>query len=237
MPELRIVSTVDELRPEVRARSAADRLDSWKEISAYLRRGTRTLQRWERERGLPVHRLSPGDAGTVFAYRSELDTWMGRPAAPVQNAAPGPSVAVLAFADMSPARDQQCFCEGLVEEILNALARVPAVQVASRTSAFQFRNAPAGSREIGRRLGVRTLVEGSVRQSGTRLRILVRLTDSETGFQLWALSYDRESTDVFALEQELAQDIANRLELTLTTTTGERPHRTPAPDCTPVQNR
>src|SRR6185369_6929111 len=89
------------------------------------------------------------------------------------------SVAVLPFADMSPEQDQAYFCEGVAEEILNALGCVPGVLVASRTSSFRFRTGAAGSREIGRKLGVRTILEGSVRKAAERLRIGVQLTDAE----------------------------------------------------------
>jgi TolB-like protein/Tfp pilus assembly protein PilF len=202
------------------AKSAADRLDSWKEIAGHLRRGARTLQRWEREQGLPVHRLRHDQGSTVYAYKSELDEWMARqspagelPAAAGEEA--GPSIAVLPFADISREKDQEYFCEGMAEEIGNALSRLKGLRVASRTSAFQFRKAPADSREIGRRLRVSTLLEGSVRKAENRLRIVVQLTDAESGYQLWAQRYDREVSDVFAIQEEIAQNIVDTLEVTL----------------------
>ncbi|HVO12361.1 MAG TPA: tetratricopeptide repeat protein [Vicinamibacteria bacterium] len=193
------------------------RLDSWKEIAAYLRRGARTVQRWEREEGLPVHRLRHGTLGSVYAFPAELDQWWtqrsaGRPAA---EAAAEPSVAVLPFADMSRERDQAYFCEGVAEEITNALGRVEGLRVASRTAALHARTGAADSREIARRLRVRTLLEGSVRQSAGRLRIAVELVDAHTGFQLWAERYDRETRHVFAVQDEIARAVVGALRLAL----------------------
>lgn len=215
-------------------RSAADRLDSWKEIAAYLRRGARTLQRWEREQGLPVHRLRHEQGGTIFAYKSELDAWMARQT--TLNHSPeradeeaGPSIAVLPFADISREKDQEYFCEGMAEEITNALSRINGLRVASRTSAFQFRSA-GDSREIGRRLRVSTLLEGSVRKAEDRLRISVQLTDVDSGYQLWASRYDREMSDVFAIQEEIAQNIVDTLKLTLTAEESGALQKTPTRD-------
>jgi TolB-like protein/Flp pilus assembly protein TadD len=216
--------TIEFPQPESGARavkSAADRLDSWKEIAGYLRRGARTLQRWEREQGLPVHRLRHEQGSTVYAYRSELDAWMARQgpevdAPPAAGEEAAPSIAVLPFADISREKDQGYFCEGMAEEIINALSRLKGLRVASRTSAFQFRTAAADSREIGRRLRVGTLLEGSVRKAGNQLRIAVQLTDAESGYQLWSACYDREISDVFAIQEEIAQNIIATLEVELT---------------------
>jgi TolB-like protein len=134
----------------------------------------------------------------------------GDGAAPARDA-----VAVLPFADMSPARDQDHFCEGIAEEIITALARLDGLRVASRISSFQFKGAPLGSREIGRRLGVRHLLEGSVRKSGDRVRVKAELTDVEAGFCLWTDTYDRELKDIFAIQEEIARSIVAALSLTL----------------------
>lgn len=213
-------------------KSAADRLDSWKEIAAHLRRGTRTLQRWEREQGLPVHRLRHEQGSTVYAYRSELDAWMarqqtatGKDSGPAQD--PGPSIAVLPFADISREKDQEYFCEGIAEEILNALARLQGLRVASRISSFQCRNVSGGSREIGRRLRVRTLLEGSVRKAENHLRITAQLTDAETGYQVWTATYDRELSDVFSVQEEIAHHIVRKLEVTLSAEENGTLHQAP----------
>jgi TolB-like protein len=194
--------------------AAEDRLDSWKEVAAYLKRGTRTVQRWEREKGLPVHRLRPEKLGPVFAFKSELDAWWSSSAALEfeTGAELNGSIAVLPFADMSPKNDQTYFCDGLAEEIIHALSRGGNLHVSSRTSSFQFREAQTDSREIGRRLGVATLLEGSVRKWGVRVRVAVQLVDAENGFPLWAASYDRKVRDILAVQEELAQNITGALE-------------------------
>ncbi|MFB3826465.1 MAG: hypothetical protein ACE15B_06830 [Bryobacteraceae bacterium] len=189
------------------------RLDSWKEIAAYLKRGTRTVQRWEREEGLPVHRLVHDKLGSVYAYTAEIDAWFaGRKGEPETKEA---SIAVLPFADMSRERDQGYFCEGMAEEILNALSRVRGLRVASRMSSFQFGAEAADVREVGRRLRVASVLEGSVRKSDGGLRIGVRLSDAATGFQSWSGSYDRPISHVFAVQDEIAMSVARELEVTL----------------------
>ncbi len=127
---------------------------------------------------------------------------------------PMPSIAVLPFADMSQERDQDYFCEGVAEEIITALAQLRTLQVASRISSFQFKGAPLDSREIGRRLGVRHLLEGSVRKAAGRLRISIELTDVEAGFCLWSGRYDREMKDIFAVQEEIAKNVVQAFQLT-----------------------
>lgn len=200
-----------------------ERLDSWKEIASYLNRGARTVQRWEREEGLPVHRLHHEKLGSVYAYRSELDAWWKGRRSKLEDqpladpeAEPEASIAVLPFRDMSRERDQQYFCEGIAEEIIGALSRVKGLRVASRMSSFHISPDAGDTRSIGRQLGVRTLLEGSVRKSGDRLRITVQLADSEKGFQLWSGAYDRDSSDIFAIQEEIARHVAESLEVSLT---------------------
>jgi non-specific serine/threonine protein kinase len=125
------------------------------------------------------------------------------------------SIAVLAFTDMSREKDQDYFCEGIAEEIITALARLEDLRVASRTSSFQFKGAPLGSREIGRRLGVRHLLEGSVRKAGDYVRVTAELTDVEAGFCLWTESYDRSMKDIFAIQEEIARNIVQALQINL----------------------
>ncbi len=201
-------------------RQDRDRLDSWKEIAAYLNRGARTVQRWEREEGLPVHRLRHDQGSTVFAYKQELDAWWSSRQSDLGTESPaadlGASVAVLPFADMSPAKDQAYFCEGIAEEILNAMSRLKGLRVASRMSSFREKAKGFSSREIGRRLRVTALLEGSVRKSDNRLRITAQLIDAESGYHLWSERYDREMRDVFAIQEEIARSIADALQVTLT---------------------
>jgi TolB-like protein/Tfp pilus assembly protein PilF len=197
-----------------------DRLDSWKEIAAYLRRGTRTVQRWERDQGLPVHRLRHDKLGSVYAYKRELDAWWETRAAELEQEAPlpdeqEPSIAVLPFCDMSREKDQEYFCEGIAEEILLALSKIQGLRVASRMSAFRFKGEARDVREVGRRLRVRHFLEGSVRKAEGRLRIAVQLTDTESGYQLWSERYDREVQDVFAIQEEIARRVVEALEIRL----------------------
>jgi adenylate cyclase len=195
------------------------RLDSWKEIAAYLKRGARTVQRWEREAALPIHRLQHERLGSVYAYRSELDAWWnsrGRFAAQEPEPAHTSSVAVLPFSDLSQEKDQAYFCEGIADEIISALSRVKALRVSSRTSSFQFRTQSLDVREIGKRLRAGTVLEGSVRKSGSHLRITVQLTDAESGYQIWSERYDRELRDIFAIQDEIAHNVVEALELELT---------------------
>jgi TolB-like protein/Tfp pilus assembly protein PilF len=125
------------------------------------------------------------------------------------------SVAVLAFTDMSAAKDQDWFCDGIAEEILNALSPLKGLRVAARTSAFSFKGKGADLRTIGERLNVTTVLEGSVRRAGDRVRITVQLSDVANGFQLWSERYDRELKDIFDVQDEIARAIAERLRVTL----------------------
>jgi TolB-like protein/Tfp pilus assembly protein PilF len=123
------------------------------------------------------------------------------------------SVAVLPFVDMSPNRDQEYISDGLTEELIHELANVDGLRVVARTSAFQFKGANLDVRTIGERLGVRAVLEGSVRKDGARLRITAQLNDATDGYHLWSEAYDREMKDVFALQAEIARAVAGTLRL------------------------
>jgi len=125
------------------------------------------------------------------------------------------SVAILPFVDMSPERDQEYFCDGISEEIINALCCIRDLRIASRTSSFQFKGRAADVREIGRLLGVGAVLEGSVRKAGERVRITAQLVDSADGYHLWSESYDRELSDVFAIQTEIAQKMVGALRVSL----------------------
>ena len=129
---------------------------------------------------------------------------------------PGPSIGVLAFADMSPGRDQEYFCDGLADELISYLGALEGVRVASRIAAFQFKGQQIDVAEIGRRLNVATILAGSVRKAGNRLRITVQLTDVRNGFQLWSERYDRDLDDVFAIQDEIARGIVDKMRGQLT---------------------
>lgn len=125
------------------------------------------------------------------------------------------SIAVLPFSDMSQSKDQDYFCEGMAEEIINALAKIPGLKVPARISSFQFKNQTIDVREIGKRLGVATVLEGSVRKSGERLRITSQLINVVDGYHLWSERYDRDLRDVFEIQEEIAQAIVSALAVTL----------------------
>ncbi len=208
---------MDESSAPAPASTTTDRLDSWKEIAAYLRRGARTVQRWERDEGLPVHRLQHEKLGSVYAYRTELDAWWETRKHNSIHVSPAelPSVAVLPFADLTRERDQDYFCEGIAEEILTALSRISGLRVASRMASFRYRNGASDPRTAGEELGVRHLLEGSVRRAANRLRISVRLSDSESGYQMWSETYDRGLEDIFAVQEEIANSVTSALRVTL----------------------
>jgi serine/threonine protein kinase/Tfp pilus assembly protein PilF len=126
-----------------------------------------------------------------------------------------PSIAVLRFADMSPLRDQDYFCEGIAEELINALAKLDGLKVAARTSAFQFKDHSTPIHKIGRQLQVDTVLEGSVRQAGNRLRVSVQLVNVDDGFHMWSEKYDRDVEDIFAIQDEISLAIVDKLKVKL----------------------
>ncbi len=125
------------------------------------------------------------------------------------------SVAVLPFTNLSGDAARDYFSDGMSEELLNLLARVPGLQVASRTSSFAYKGRNVDIREVGRELGVETVLEGSVRQSGDQVRITAQLIDAETGFHLWSETYDRRLADIFQVQDEIAAAIVNKLRIEL----------------------
>ena len=137
------------------------------------------------------------------------------PAADALAPAPAESVAILPFVDMSPERDQEYFCDGIAEEIIGALCCVRDLRVASRTSSFQFKGRATDVREIGKVLGVGSVLEGSVRKAGERVRITAQLVNAADGYHLWSESFDRDLSDVFAIQTEIAQRMLQALKLTL----------------------
>jgi TolB-like protein len=136
----------------------------------------------------------------------------------------GASIAVLPFVDMSPNRDQEYFTDGLTEELLNELARTESLHVTGRTSSFAFKGTSEDLRSIGEKLGVATLLEGSVRKQDNRIRVTVQLVKASDGFHLWSAAYDRDLTDVFAIQSEIADQVAHAL----------RPHLLPDTAVTPT---
>ncbi len=139
-----------------------------------------------------------GPPGPSVSFEDEKSEW-------------APSIAVLPFADMSPEGDQEYIGDGIAEEILNALTRVPGLKVAARTSAFSFKDKDVTTQTIGQQLGVRTVLEGSVRTEGSRIKVTAQLIGVEDGFHLWSESYDRELESVFALQEEIATQVVGSL--------------------------
>jgi TolB-like protein len=125
------------------------------------------------------------------------------------------SIAVLPFANLSGDKDNEYFSDGLTEEILSALSEVEGLHVASRSSAFFFKGKAAEISEIANRLHVANLLEGSVRRAGNRIRITVKLVEAQQGFQLWSEKYDRQMEDIFAIQDDIARAITDRLRVTL----------------------
>ena len=130
-------------------------------------------------------------------------------------AAQANSIAVLPFANMSGAKDQDYFSDGMTEELLNVLAGVPQLKVVARTSVFEFKNKGGDVRQIGRKLGVSHIVEGSVRRDGEQVRITAQLLRVSDGFNVWSETYDRKLDSVFVLQDEIAQRIAEALKVSL----------------------
>jgi TolB-like protein len=126
---------------------------------------------------------------------------------------------------MSPERDQEYFCEGISEEIINVLAQLPNLKVTGRTSSFTFKGKNEDLRSIGEKLGVRNILEGSVRSSGSRIRITTQLIDVQSGFHLWSEKYDRIINDVFEVQDEIARAIMEKLKITMAGKTVEPKHR------------
>ncbi len=126
-----------------------------------------------------------------------------------------PSIAVLPFANMSPDKENEYFSDGLAEEIINVLAHVPGMKVAGRTSSFFFRGKDVEFGEIGRRLNVEHILEGSLRKAGNRIRVTAQLIKVTDGFHLWSERFDREMTDIFAIQDEITQAIAGALRIRL----------------------
>jgi len=151
-------------------------------------------------------------AALFVGQRFLLPAPVAEPAAPVANDG-GPSVAVLPFVNMSDDASNEYFSEGVSEEILNVLAQLPDLRVAARTSAFQFKGHDEDISDIARKLNVGNVLEGSVRKQGQHVRITAQLIDAASGFHLWSETYDRELTDIFMIQDEIAASIADALKV------------------------
>ncbi|MGC2183535.1 MAG: tetratricopeptide repeat protein [Terriglobales bacterium] len=252
-------------------RPVEDRLDSWKQIAAHLKRDVTTVQRWEKREGMPVHRHLHDRMGSVYAFSSELDAWAQsrrlrleeeekelraeppadeeadvRPTrtsrAPLWLVLGGvavlafiaftyvmlrgsaghttqpkiTSLAVLPLDNLSGDPAQEYLADEMTEELCGRLARIHDLRVVSRTSVMRFKGAKLSVPEIARTLGVDALVEGSVIRQGSRIRVHAQLIRGSTDEHLWSDEYDGELGDVLALESEVAQSIARRVEVKVT---------------------
>jgi serine/threonine-protein kinase len=152
-----------------------------------------------------------------FHTGAQLAAALAEPATPVppRTAVPERSIAVLPFANLSADPENEFFCDGVTEEVLNALTQLPGLRVAGRTSSFSFKGKSLDLRSIGEQLQVRTVLEGSVRRAGTRVRITAQLTDASDGYRLWSERYDREIADVFAVQDEIAGALAERWRMSI----------------------
>jgi serine/threonine protein kinase/tetratricopeptide (TPR) repeat protein len=162
-----------------------------------------------------IARCLEKDVAARFASMAEVSRALRAQASPAEGD-DGPSVAVLPFQNLSADSDKEFFGDGLAEEILNALSQVEGLRVAARTSSFSFKGRTTELAEIGAKLRVSTVLDGSVRRSGNRVRVTVQLVDTSTGYQRWSERYDREMADIFDVQDEIARAIANKLTVTLT---------------------
>jgi TolB-like protein/Tfp pilus assembly protein PilF len=249
----------------------ARRLDSWKEVAAYLNRDVTTVQRWEKREGMPVHRHVHDKRGSVYALTEELDAWIQSrrsradepekepeaempPAAPSRHGAMAArsarpwfvlaavlcicmaaaawfvfrhrtkvtaeprirSLAVLPLRNLSGDPAQDYLADGITEALIGSLANIHDLRVTSHTSVMRFKNPQVSVPEIARTLGVDALVEGSVIKEGDRIRVTAQLIRGPTDQHFWSETYDREMRDALTLESELAQSIAEKVEVTVT---------------------
>jgi TolB-like protein len=165
------------------------------------------------DRGAPRPRQPSAKLGMVLALGLALLiavalAWARSRSVPT---APAASIAVLPFTDLSPGKDNAYFSDGITDELINTLTHVDGIHVAARTSAFAYRDERSDVREVGRRLGVATVLEGSVRKMGGKIRITAQLANAADGYQLWSESYDREMTDVFAIQEDISREIVSVL--------------------------
>ena len=252
-------------------RSSGDRLDSWKEIAAYLNRDVTTVQRWEKREGMPVHRHLHDRSGSVYAYGPELDAWLNTRKMRLEDeekeqAAEAPedgrgnenvgwthgtfrwlvlagvaglvllaltysliprhigsatqskikSLAVLPLKNLSGDPTQDYLADGMTEALIGRLSSIHDLRVISRTSMMTFKDTKLSLPEIAKTLGVDTLVEGSVIREGNHIRVHAQLIRAATDEHFWSEAYDREMRDALALESDVAESIARKVEVTVT---------------------
>ncbi len=203
------------------AGNPADRLDSWKEIAVYLRRDVRTVQRWEKREGLPVYRHQHDKLGSVFAYRAELAAWFkGRQqsAAVAQDKDDGKiKLAVLPFINLNAGPEDDYFSDGLTEEMTTQITRLQPgrLVVIAHDTAMHYKSRNKPFEQMKQELGVDYVLAGKVRRAKQRVRVTAQLIEVEDQTQLWAETYDRDLSDILALQADIAQAISGEIHLVL----------------------
>lgn len=223
------------------AASKQDRcLRSWKEIAAYLRASVATVQRWERVEGLPVHRHLHNKLSSAYAYTSEIDCWQTQRSpetlpligarSKVDLLPPKKMLAVLPIENLTRDPEQDYFSDGLTEEIITELGRLFADQmgVIARTSVMRYRSKPASVARIRRELGVDYVLEGSMRRTGSRVRVAAQLVETSGQTHMWAQAYERAVIDLFAVQVEIAKAVAEKVGIQL-----QLSHRMPRQSANP----
>jgi TolB-like protein/Tfp pilus assembly protein PilF len=273
---------VDDSLPSPRAsqKPAEERLDSWKDIAAHLKRDVTTVQRWEKREGMPVHRHVHEKRGSVYALGTELDAWLasrrgtlendrraekqapGSPAASTRTKGIQPiagdmrrwlalsglalivalaiaysffprhrslaasqkiqSLAVLPLKNLSADPSQEYLADGMTDAVIGKLSGIHNLRVVSHTSVARFKSTQMTVPEIAKALRVDAIVEGSVIREGNRVRVTAQLIRGATDDHFWSETYDRELADVLALQSDVAQSIADRVEVTVTGEEHER---------------
>jgi TolB-like protein len=201
----------------------ADRLDSWKEIAAFLRRDVRTVQRWEKKEGLPVYRHLHDKLGSIYAYRNELTDWFnarqqsGAGVAQHDAEADKLKLAILPFGNLSGAKEDDYFSDGLTEEMITQITRLQArgLAVIARTTAEHYNSSSKSMEQMKKELGVGYVLEGKVRRGGNRVRITAQLIQLKDQTQLWAETYERDLSDVLSVQAGIAEAIAREINLAL----------------------
>ncbi|MCI0451198.1 MAG: protein kinase, partial [Candidatus Latescibacteria bacterium] len=196
------------------AKNRAERYPSMEDVLVDLRRvraGTTTAVSG-RKRGRSNRTRTVVAISAAAVAVAALGIWFGRG---VRGTSVAKSIAVLPFVNMSDDPGNEYFSDGLSEELLNALARLGDLRVAARTSSWRFKERNDGVADVGRELNVATVLEGSVRRSGERLRITVQLVNARDGFHMWSETYDRELGDVFAIQEEIANEVVRELKVRL----------------------
>jgi len=234
---------------------AGSRLDSWKEIATHLKRGVRTVRRWERQEGLPVHRHVHGKQATVYAFAREIDTWLKSRSADeganqllvdhAQQSREGPVleiprkdrrnrpviIAILPLRNVSGNPEHERFADGLTEELISEIGHCcPSLfRVIALTSVIQYKQSSKSIGQIGQELGADYILEGGVRFYGHQVRLNARLIAARDQAHIWADSYEIQLPPIFSLQQNLARQVVDSIPAALHTRPEKRLHRAPLP--------